>query len=145
MAATDNYSRHSVIIDGINHTLLAHLHKDSALLCCQTEHCGSLTVSKRESLDILGVVLVDYADVGDIAVDVLTETLVSETATEAYDTLAEMSAWIKSHPEDAAAMNTAIQKNVTDIQSKYVTAALSIIKGLAPFNPKNHPKIHIIS
>ena len=55
--------------------------------------------------------------VRDIAVDVLTETLVSETATEAYDTLAEMSAWIKSHPEDAAAMNEAIQKNVTDIQS----------------------------
>lgn len=53
--------------------------------------------------------------VRDIAVEVLTETLVSETATEAYDTLAEMSDWIKSHPEDAAAMNTAIQKNVTDI------------------------------
>ena len=53
--------------------------------------------------------------VRDIAVDVLTETLVSETATEAYDTLAEMSAWIKSHPEDAAAMSTAIQKNATDI------------------------------
>lgn len=53
--------------------------------------------------------------VRDIAVDVLTETLVSETATEAYDTLAEMSDWIKSHPEDASAMNTAIQKNVTDI------------------------------
>lgn len=55
--------------------------------------------------------------VRDIAIDVLTETLVSETATEAYDTLAEMSDWIKSHPEDAAAMNTAIQKNATDIQS----------------------------
>ena len=53
--------------------------------------------------------------VRDIAVDVLSETLVSETATEAYDTLAEMSAWIKSHPEDASAMNTAIQKNATDI------------------------------
>ena len=53
--------------------------------------------------------------VRDIAVDVLTETLVSETASEAYDTLAEMSAWIKSHPEDAAAMNSAIQKNATDI------------------------------
>ena len=55
--------------------------------------------------------------VRDIAVDVLTETLVSETATEAYDTLAEMSAWIKSHPEDAAAMNTAIQKNAEDISN----------------------------
>ncbi len=53
--------------------------------------------------------------VRDIAVEVLTETLVSETATDAYDTLAEMSAWIKSHPEDASAMNTAIQKNATDI------------------------------
>lgn len=61
--------------------------------------------------------------VRDIAVDVLTETLVSETATEAYDTLSEMSAWIKSHPEDASAMNTVIQKNATDIQSN--TTAIS--------------------
>ena len=55
--------------------------------------------------------------VRDIAVDVLTETLVSKTAIDAYDTLAEMSDWIKSHPEDAAAMNTAIQKNAADISN----------------------------
>jgi hypothetical protein len=68
--------------------------------------------------------------VRDIAVDVLTETLVSETATEAYDTLAEMSDWIKSHPEDAAAMNTAIQKNATDISnldSAYKTADTKVL------------------
>ena len=68
--------------------------------------------------------------VRDIAVDVLTETLVSETATEAYDTLAEMSAWIKSHPEDAAAMNIAIQKNATDItnlDSAYKAADAKIL------------------
>jgi hypothetical protein len=68
--------------------------------------------------------------VRDIAVDVLTETLVSETATEAYDTLAEMSAWIKSHPEDASAMNTAIQKNVIDISNldaAYKTADTKVL------------------
>lgn len=68
--------------------------------------------------------------VRDIAVEVLTETLVSETATEAYDTLAEMSEWIKSHPEDAASINTAIQKNAVDISNldtAYKTADVKIL------------------
>lgn len=55
-----------------------------------------------------GGTLVELADenlVKKVAIDVLTETLVKENASEAYDTLEEVSAWIKSHPEDAAKMN----------------------------------------
>ncbi len=55
------------------------------------------------------------SSVRDIAIDVLTETLVKDNAIEAYDTLEEVSEWIKNHPEDAAAMNVSIQKNTTDI------------------------------
>lgn len=89
--------------------------------------------------------------VRDIAVDVLTETLVSETATEAYDTLAEMSDWIKSHPEDASSMNTAIQKNATDItnldaaykaaDTKVLTAAQEYTDNINFYTIKDNPII----
>ena len=52
-----------------------------------------------------------------IATDVLTEVLVKENADEAYDSLAEMSAWLQSHPENAAAMNQAVSKNTADISN----------------------------
>lgn len=39
-------------------------------------------------------------------------------APEAYDTLKEMSDWISSHSESAAAMNSAIQQNAVDILNK---------------------------
>lgn len=52
-----------------------------------------------------------------IATDVLTEVLVKENADEAYDSLAEMSAWLQSHPESAAAMNQAVSKNTADISN----------------------------
>lgn len=44
-----------------------------------------------------------------IANEELTERLIPESAKEALDTLAEIAAWIQSHPDDAAAMNTEIQ------------------------------------
>lgn len=83
--------------------------------------------------------------VRDIAVDVLTETLVSETATEAYDTLAEMSAWIKSHPEDAAAMNEAIQKNASDITNTLTSAKSYTDETIADidfYSIKNNPIVN---
>ena len=83
--------------------------------------------------------------VRDIAVDVLTETLVSETATDAYDTLAEMSAWIKSHPEDASAMNTAIQKNADDIINTLTSAKSYTDETIADidfYNIKNNPIVN---
>ena len=53
--------------------------------------------------------------VRDISIDVLTEQLVPKTAQESLDTLEEIADWIQKHPEDAAAMNTAIQNNAEDI------------------------------
>lgn len=52
-----------------------------------------------------------------IATDVLTEVLVKENADAAYDSLEEMSAWLQSHPESAAAMNQAVSKNTADISN----------------------------
>lgn len=69
----------------------------------------------------------DSGSIRDIAVDVLTETLVSETASEAFDTLQEVSAWIKNHPEDAATMNSNIGTNATNIATN--TADIATIKG----------------
>lgn len=40
-------------------------------------------------------------------------------APEEFDTLKEMSDWLTNHEESAAAMNTAIQKNATDIADRY--------------------------
>ena len=50
-----------------------------------------------------------------IATDVLTEVLVKENADAAYDSLEEMTAWLQSHPENAAAMNQTVSKNTADI------------------------------
>lgn len=40
-------------------------------------------------------------------------------APEEFDTLKEMSDWLIEHEDSAAAMNTAIQKNTTDINNRY--------------------------
>lgn len=52
-----------------------------------------------------------------IATEVLTEALVADDATEAYDTLQEMTAWIQSHPDNAATMNQQIGENTSNIAS----------------------------
>lgn len=69
----------------------------------------------------------DSGSIRDITIDVLTETLVAEDATEAFDTLQEVSAWIKEHPEDAATMNSNISTNTTNIATN--TADITEIKG----------------
>lgn len=51
----------------------------------------------------------------DIAIDVLTETLVDENAADAYDTLQEMSAWIKNHPGEVTTMNKLLSQHTTAI------------------------------
>lgn len=53
----------------------------------------------------------------EIATDVLTETLVAEDANAAYDTLQEVSAWIKNHPESAAAMESQISANKSSLEN----------------------------
>ena len=41
----------------------------------------------------------------------------ADDATEAYDTLQEMTAWIQSHPDNAATMNQQIGENTSNIAS----------------------------
>lgn len=61
---------------------------------------------------------------GDISEDELNQIItdvVSEIvagAPEDFDTLKEMSDWLLEHEDSAAAMNTAIQKNTSDIAKK---------------------------
>lgn len=69
-----------------------------------------------------------------IANEELAAQLIGENAKESLDTLAEIAAWIQSHPDDASAMNEAI----TALQAKvdtgdqtvtaYVTAAIEALK-----------------
>lgn len=60
-----------------------------------------------------------------IATDVLTEVLVDENAADAYNSLEEMSAWLQSHPESAAAMNLELEQlkgTVSGLQSAKVVS-----------------------
>lgn len=50
-----------------------------------------------------------------IANEELAAQLIPENAKEALDTLQEIAAWIQNHPDDAAAMNAAIQANAEAI------------------------------
>ena len=52
-----------------------------------------------------------------IATEVLTEALVADDAKEAYDTLEEMSAWLQTHPENAATMQADINTNINNIST----------------------------
>lgn len=72
-----------------------------------------------------------------IANEELAKQLIAEGAAESLDTLAEIAAWIQSHPDDAAAMNAAIealQKQLTGIDAgegtvkKYVDDAITALK-----------------
>ena len=64
--------------------------------------------------------------VREIANEELVNQLISSGATEALDTLQEIADWIQQHPEDAAAMNTAItelQGTVTGYSSENTVAS----------------------
>lgn len=69
-----------------------------------------------------------------IANEELAAQLIAEGAQESLDTLAEIAAWIQSHPDDAAAMNEAIValQNKVDTGDKtvsvYVTDAITALK-----------------
>ena len=73
---------------------------------------GAISTQKDRIDTLVGS---DSGSIRDIAVDVLTETLVKEGAAEAYDTLQEVSEWIKNHPESAATMNQSISDNTSAI------------------------------
>ena len=69
-----------------------------------------------------------------IANEELAAQLIGENAKESLDTLAEIAAWIQSHPDDASAMNEAIValQNKVDTGDKtvsaYVTDAIAALK-----------------
>ena len=79
---------------------------------------SSLTNTVSDLSDAIDVIKgSDTGSIRDIAVDVLTETLVKDKALDAYDTLQEMSEWIKNHPENAAAMNTKVSNLETAVNN----------------------------
>lgn len=84
----------------------------STLETGQTTLNGKIDTEKGRIDALIGS---DSGSIRDIVIDVLTETLVSDTANESFDTLQEVSAWLKEHPESAAAMNETINTNTTNI------------------------------
>lgn len=72
----------------------------------KTELQGNIDVVTGKVTTLIG----EDADksVRTIANEELAKQLVAENAAESLDTLAEIAAWIQSHPEDASAMNKAI-------------------------------------
>lgn len=69
-----------------------------------------------------------------IANEELAKQLIPEAAKESLDTLAEIAAWIQEHPDDASAMNEAIEALEAKVDtgdqtvSAYVTAAIEALK-----------------
>jgi hypothetical protein len=61
----------------------------------------------------------ETGEIYSIALSALTEALIPESAQESLDTLEEISAWIQSHPEDAAEMN----ERISAIENGYYTSA----------------------
>lgn len=53
----------------------------------------------------------------DITVGVLTDYLVNADGDESLDTLQEVADWIKSHPQDAAALNSELQATKSKVES----------------------------
>ena len=45
-----------------------------------------------------------------VALEVLSEQLLADGATENFETLQELAAWLADHPEEAAEMNLTIQQ-----------------------------------
>ena len=62
----------------------------------------------------------NFVDAGksvrEIAVEELAAQLIPENAAESLDTLKELADWIQAHPEDASAMNSAIEANAAAIE-----------------------------
>lgn len=69
-----------------------------------------------------------------IANEELAKQLIAEDAKESLDTLAEIAAWIQNHPDDAAAMNEAIEAlenklaGIDGTVKAYVDAAIEALK-----------------
>ena len=70
--------------------------------------------------------LAEYAKTTEVTKTVSSEIAkVIADAPASFDTLKEISDWIDTHEDSAAAMNTAIQKNTADISSLQISKANS--------------------
>lgn len=71
--------------------------------------------------------------VRNIAAEELAAQLIPDSAKESLDTLAEIAAWIQGHPDDASAMNAAIEALQAKVDtgsqkvSEYVAAAIAAL------------------
>lgn len=71
--------------------------------------------------------------VRNIAAEELAAQLIPDSAKESLDTLAEIAAWIQAHPDDASAMNAAIEALQAKVDtgsqkvSEYVAAAIAAL------------------
>lgn len=74
--------------------------------------------SNFQTADDITATLAPYAKSTDVTNEIITEVAkIVADAPEDFDTLKEMSDWIAGHENDATAMNSAIQKNKTDIET----------------------------
>lgn len=88
-------------------TAVQNIQKDYLVEADKTELQGNIDAVN----DVVEVLVGDDANksVRTIANEELAAQLIAEDAQESLDTLGEIAAWIQSHPEDAAAMNKAIE------------------------------------
>ena len=73
--------------------------------------------AEKDRIDILvGSVEGDDAkSAREIVQDEVAKQLTSENISDSFDTLKEMAEWLSSHPDNVQAMNSAIEKNASDI------------------------------
>lgn len=95
--------------------------------------------SAQELRDVSNLVntLVDNdsnKSVRDIAMDVLVEQLIPESASESFDTLKEIAEWIQSHPSDAYQMNVSISWLNDTIENLLGGAAATEEYGTNPYS-----------
>lgn len=70
----------------------------------------------------------------EIAAAVIAKALIPENAQESLDTLEEIAAWIQAHPEDAAAMNKAIEDLQKEVGAPKGETKVTILEGKALYD-----------
>lgn len=125
---TEEKNKLSVIEEGANRTIV-----DSSLSTSSENPVQNKVVKQaldeeiarsvavEENLqDQLDTLIDNDADksVRTIANEELAAQLIPESARESLDTLQEIATWIQTHPDDAAAMNLAIENNATAIETE---------------------------
>lgn len=98
---------------------------------------ATLAAKINDKADQTAVDTLVGADTGksvrNIAAEELAAQLIPDSAKESLDTLAEIAAWIQDHPDDASAMNAAIEALQAKVDtgsqkvSEYVAAAIAAL------------------